>query len=93
MTKGNKREANELRTQSLKTKKQNGLFLLISSNLVSNVENTRKFRKLDNFVIRRKALLKNLLVSAGTSQGQISSGNSHGSRDECTPKLNIPGNN
>lgn len=52
MTKGNKREANELRTQSLKTKKQNGLFLLISSNLVSNVENTRKFRKLDNFVIR-----------------------------------------
>lgn len=52
MTKGNKREANELHTQSLKTKKQNGLFPLISSNLVSNVENTRKFRKLDNFVIR-----------------------------------------
>lgn len=52
MTKGNKREANELRTQSLKTKKQNGLFPFISSNLVSNVENIRKFRKLDNFVIQ-----------------------------------------
>lgn len=52
MTKGNKRGAKELHTQSLKTKKQNGLFPLISSNLVSNVENIRKFRKLDNFVIR-----------------------------------------
>lgn len=52
MTKDNKREANELHTQSLKNKKQNGLFPFISSNLVSNVENTRKFRKLDNFVIR-----------------------------------------
>lgn len=65
MTKGNKRGAKELHTQSLKTKKQNGLFPLISSNLVSNIENTKGIQKTGQF------------YHSGLNKGGVSFGEKH----------------